>query len=160
MAILFIILTPAHTCSRLFPNCASRRVAPCNIRQGTPQGRLSFCKTLHETGAWPFPPGNENNNPFKIWTLFSRYHWWPLNRRSCSRWSSPLPRRSQKLDPPHFPFSPFRSQWLIRVKTEKKFTGAKIGAIFCKITSQITTKNWKSGHEGFLRNSHFCFFPL
>ena len=37
------------------------------------------------------------------------------------------------------------TQWLIRVKTEKKFTGAKIGAIFCKITSQITTKNLKIG---------------
>ena len=33
------------------------------------------------------------------------------------------------------------SQLPIRVKTEKKFTGPKIGAIFCKITSQITTQN-------------------
>ena len=37
------------------------------------------------------------------------------------------------------------TQWLIRVKTEKKFTGAKIGAIFCKITSRITTKKLKIG---------------
>ena len=75
MAILFIILTQAHTCSRVFSNCVSSRVwtsrvAPCNIRQGTPQGRLSFCKTLHETGAWPFPPGNENKDPSKIWYCF------------------------------------------------------------------------------------------
>ena len=27
------------------------------------------------------------------------------------------------------------AQWPKRVKTEKKFTGSKIGAIFCKITS-------------------------
>ena len=37
------------------------------------------------------------------------------------------------------------TQLPIRVKTEKKFTGAKIGAIFCKITSRITTKNLKIG---------------
>ena len=33
----------------------------------------------------------------------------------------------------------------LTVKTKKKFTGAKIGAIFCKITSRITTKNLKIG---------------
>ena len=32
-----------------------------------------------------------------------------------------------------------------RVKTEKKFTGSKIGAIFCKIASRITTQNLKIG---------------
>ena len=39
----------------------------------------------------------------------------------------------------------FLPQSAKRVKTEKKFTGAKIGAIFCKITSRITTKNLKIG---------------
>ena len=32
-----------------------------------------------------------------------------------------------------------------RVKNEKKFTGSKIGAIFCKIASRITTQNLKIG---------------
>ena len=32
-----------------------------------------------------------------------------------------------------------------RVKTKKKFTGAKIGTIFCKITSRINTKKLKIG---------------
>ena len=45
------------------------------------------------------------------------------------------------------------AQWLIRVK---KFTSVRIGAIFLKTTSQTTTKIWKSGHGGFLRNLHFC----
>ena len=31
-----------------------------------------------------------------------------------------------------------------RVKTKKKFTGAKIGAIFCEITSRITTKKFEN----------------
>ena len=34
-----------------------------------------------------------------------------------------------------------------RVKTEKKFTGSKIGAIFRKITSRVTTKNLKIGQR-------------
>ena len=38
-----------------------------------------------------------------------------------------------------------KSQLPKRVKNEKKFTGAKIGAIFCKITSRITTKKLKIG---------------
>ena len=37
MTILFIILTPAHTCSRLFPNCVSRRVTSLNIYRRTLQ---------------------------------------------------------------------------------------------------------------------------
>ena len=35
------------------------------------------------------------------------------------------------------------SQWLIRLKTQNKFTGSKIGAIFWQITSRVTTKNLK-----------------
>ena len=42
------------------------------------------------------------------------------------------------------------TQWIIRLKTQKKFTGSKIGAIFRQITSQVTTKKWKSGNEGIL----------
>ena len=38
----------------------------------------------------------------------------------------------------------------------QKFTCVRIGAIFLKTTSQTTTKIWKSGHGGFLRNLHFC----
>ena len=40
------------------------------------------------------------------------------------------------------------SQWLIRLKTPKKFTGSKIGAIFWQITSRVTTKNLKIGQRG------------
>ena len=45
------------------------------------------------------------------------------------------------------------SQWLIRLKTQKRFTGSKIGAIFWQITSRVTTKNLKSGNKGILRKS-------
>ena len=37
------------------------------------------------------------------------------------------------------------TQWLIRLKTQKEFTGSKIGAIFRKITSRVTTKKLKIG---------------
>ena len=37
------------------------------------------------------------------------------------------------------------SQSAKRVKNEKKLTGSKIGAIFCKIASRITTQNLKIG---------------
>ena len=40
------------------------------------------------------------------------------------------------------------SQWLIRLKTQKRFTGSKIGAIFWQITSRVTTKNLKIGQRG------------
>ena len=39
----------------------------------------------------------------------------------------------------------YNPQWPKRVKTEKKLTGSKIGAIFCKIASRITTQNLKIG---------------
>ena len=39
------------------------------------------------------------------------------------------------------------SQSAKRVKNEKKLTGSKIGAIFCKITSRITTQNLKIGQR-------------
>ena len=35
------------------------------------------------------------------------------------------------------------AQWSKRVKTEKKLTGSKIGGIFRKIASRITTQNLK-----------------
>ena len=38
-----------------------------------------------------------------------------------------------------------KAQWPKRVKNEKKFTGSKIGAIFCKITPRITTQSLKIG---------------
>ena len=41
-----------------------------------------------------------------------------------------------------------QSQWLIRLKTPKKFTGSKIGVIFWQITSRVTTKKLKIGQRG------------
>ena len=52
------------------------------------------------------------------------------------------------------------TQWSKRVKTEKKFTGSKIGAIFCKITSRITTQNLKIGPWGLFEKFAFLFFPI
>ena len=40
------------------------------------------------------------------------------------------------------------SQWLKRLKTQKKFIESEIGAIFSGITSRITTKNLKIGLWG------------
>ena len=34
-----------------------------------------------------------------------------------------------------------------KAENQKKFTGSKIGAIFRKITSQVTTKSLKIGHR-------------
>ena len=57
--------------------------------------------------------------------------------------------------------SPFvETQLPIRVKTEKKLTGAKIGAIFCKITSRITTKKLKIGQRALFEKFAFLFFPI
>ena len=36
------------------------------------------------------------------------------------------------------------TQWLKRLKTQKKFIGSRIGAIFWQITSQVTTKKEKA----------------
>ena len=47
-----------------------------------------------------------------------------------------------------------------RVKTEKNWPGLRLVPIFVKLPHESPQKNWKSGHEGFLRNLHFCFFPL
>ena len=42
-------------------------------------------------------------------------------------------------------------QWLIRLKTQKKITGSKIGAIFRnKLPHESPQKVWKSGNEPFL----------
>ena len=53
-----------------------------------------------------------------------------------------------------------KPQWLIRLKTEKKMTGGKIGAIFCKITSRITTKNFKIGQRALFEEFAFWFLPI
>ena len=50
------------------------------------------------------------------------------------------------------------SQWPKRVKNEKKFTGSKIGAIFCKIASRITTKKFKIGPWALSEKLAFLFF--
>ena len=42
----------------------------------------------------------------------------------------------------------FRSHLPKRLKTPKKLTGSKIGAIFWQITSRVTTKNLKIGQRG------------
>ena len=39
------------------------------------------------------------------------------------------------------------TQWLKRLKTQKKFTGSKIGAIFGKLPHEAPQKNLKSGNE-------------
>ena len=52
------------------------------------------------------------------------------------------------------------SQWPKRLKTPKKLTGSKIGAIFCKITSQITTQNLKIGPRALFEKFAFLFFPI
>ena len=49
-------------------------------------------------------------------------------------------------------------QWPKRLKTQKKFTGSKIGAIFWQITSRVTTKNLKIGQRGnFEKFAFWCF---
>ena len=40
------------------------------------------------------------------------------------------------------------AQWLIRLKTQKKITGSKIGVIFWQITSRVTTKILKIRQRG------------
>ena len=35
-----------------------------------------------------------------------------------------------------------------KAENPKKFTGSKIGAIFCQIASRVTTKNLKIGQRG------------
>ena len=46
-------------------------------------------------------------------------------------------------------------------QNKKKFTGSKIGAIFCKITSRITTKKLKIGQRGnFEKIDFFSFFLM
>ena len=42
----------------------------------------------------------------------------------------------------------YKSQWLKRLKTQKKLIESEIGAIFSGITSRITTKNLKIGLWG------------
>ena len=45
-------------------------------------------------------------------------------------------------------------------KPKKKLTGSKIGAIFCKITSRITTQNLKIGPWGLFEKFAFLFLPI
>ena len=45
-------------------------------------------------------------------------------------------------------------------KPKKNWPGLRLGPFFVKLPHDSQLKNWKSGHEGFLRNLHFCFFPL
>ena len=63
-------------------------------------------------------------------------HLWPL--RDLTQWTTQLPKR---------------------VKNEKKITGSKIGAIFCKIASRITTQNLKIGPQALFEKFAFLFFP-
>ena len=52
-------------------------------------------------------------------------------------------------------------QWPKRLKTQKKFTGSKIGAIFWQITSRVTTKNLKIGQRGnFEKFAFWCLSPI
>ena len=47
------------------------------------------------------------------------------------------------------------------MKTQKEFTGSKIGAIFWQITSRVTTKNLKIGQRGnFEKFSFWCLSPI
>ena len=47
-----------------------------------------------------------------------------------------------------------------RLKTQKKFTGSKIGAIFWQITSRVTSKNLKIGQHGNVEKIDFFSFVL
>ena len=84
-----------------------------------------FLTSGHRQGSVPKSPISKNPVPAEKSQSFAR--------RRCSALYRSI--RQEKPD----------TQLPIRVKTEKKFTGAKIGAIFCKITSRITTKNLKIG---------------
>ena len=45
-------------------------------------------------------------------------------------------------------------------KPKKNSPVLRLVPFFVKLPHESPQKNWKSGHEGFLRNLHFCFFPL
>ena len=42
-------------------------------------------------------------------------------------------------------------------KTKKNSPVLRLVPFFVKLPHESPQKNWKSGHEGFLRNLHFCF---
>ena len=96
---------------------------------------------------------------------YPRYNRWIISGVPTARPTTlllPKLKHSQKIwgETNCFNWCQNTAQWPKRVKTEKKLTGSKIGAIFCKITSRITTQNLKIGPWGLFEKFAFLFFPI